>query len=60
MAHAPDLSVTAEGLETLHQFEYLADIGCELLKGYHFSKPVPLDEFKDYYRDRQKLQMAVL
>jgi EAL domain-containing protein (putative c-di-GMP-specific phosphodiesterase class I) len=58
MARALDLSVTAEGLETLHQVEYLVDIGCELLKDYHFIKSVPLDEFKDYCRDRQKLQMA--
>lgn len=53
MAHALDLSVTAEGVETLHQAKYLADINCELLQGYYFSKPAPLDGFKAFCKDWQ-------
>lgn len=40
MAHALDLSVTAEGIETPAQAEYLMDLGCDFLQGYLFSRPV--------------------
>jgi len=45
LAHALDLTVTAEGVEQQEQAEYLTDRGCELLQGYYFSKPL---SFKDY------------
>lgn len=40
MAHALNLSVTAEGIETPAQAEYLMDLGCDFLQGYLFSRPV--------------------
>ena len=35
----------AEGVETLEQYEYLKQIGCELIQGYYFSKPLPIEDF---------------
>jgi predicted signal transduction protein with EAL and GGDEF domain len=43
MAHSLGLAVVAEGVETLEQHLHLAELGCELLQGYRFSKPVALD-----------------
>jgi diguanylate cyclase (GGDEF)-like protein len=40
MAHGLGLSVTAEGIETPAQAEYLMDLGCDFLQGYLFSRPV--------------------
>ncbi|WP_247048759.1 sensor domain-containing protein [Arthrobacter rhizosphaerae] len=40
MAHGLNLSVTAEGIETPAQAEYLMDLGCDFLQGYLFSRPV--------------------
>lgn len=37
-------SVTAEGVETLHQAEILKSLGCDMLQGYYFSKPVVAEE----------------
>ena len=37
-------SVT-EGVETAEQAEFLRQIGCGLLQGYFYSKPIPGDEF---------------
>lgn len=37
-------SVT-EGVETAEQVEFLRQIGCGLLQGYFYSKPIPGDEF---------------
>lgn len=33
-------SVTAEGVETLYQAQILKSLGCDMLQGYYFSKPV--------------------
>ncbi len=41
LAHALDLEVVAEGVEDAAAAAELADMGCELAQGYHFSRPVP-------------------
>ncbi|MDR7081176.1 diguanylate cyclase (GGDEF)-like protein [Arthrobacter ginsengisoli] len=39
MAHGLGLSVTAEGVETAVQAEYLMKLGCDSLQGFLFSRP---------------------
>ncbi len=41
-----NLPVLAEGVETKDQAEYLKSIGCDLMQGYYFAKPMPADEFE--------------
>jgi len=41
IAHAMDLEVIAEGVETKEQFEYLKELSCNGYQGYLFSKPIP-------------------
>ena len=41
LAHACDLKVVAEGVETYEQFIFLRDEKCDIMQGYYFSKPVP-------------------
>ena len=36
-----------EGAETQEQFDFIKQIGCELVQGYYFTKPEPLDEILD-------------
>ena len=38
--------VVAEGVETEYQFKTLKDMGCQIIQGYYFSKPVPAEEFE--------------
>jgi len=38
--------VIAEGVETKEQFDKLRAIGCNMIQGYYFSKPVPPEEFE--------------
>jgi diguanylate cyclase (GGDEF)-like protein len=45
MAHALNLKVVAEGVETEEQLAILKELGCDLAQGYLFSKPVCEEEF---------------
>jgi len=38
-------SITAEGIEDETMAATMTDIGCDYLQGFHFSKPLPIDEF---------------
>ena len=44
MAHSLSLQVTAEGVETVEQLEFLKKHHCDKLQGYLFSRPLPPDD----------------
>ncbi|MDX8385144.1 MAG: EAL domain-containing protein [Gallionella sp.] len=46
MAHALSLHVIAEGVETGTQKQQLLASGCVCYQGYHFSKPLPIEELE--------------
>lgn len=48
MLQGLDTPIIAEGIETLEQAEMLKNMGCHLMQGYHFSRPMPLDDFESY------------
>jgi len=52
VAHALNLQVTAEGVETATQARLLASIGCDRLQGYHFGRPAPVGDFEARFADR--------
>ncbi|MEK6742782.1 MAG: EAL domain-containing protein [Nitrospirota bacterium] len=41
LSHNLDLRVTAEGVETTDQLEFLRGLGCDEVQGYLFSRPLP-------------------
>ena len=41
-----DMRLLAEGVETEEQAQHLEEVGCDILQGYFFAKPVPLEELK--------------
>lgn len=51
LAHALNLTVVAEGVESEDQRLALLTTGCDQLQGYYFSKPVPAEQlFAIYHR----------
>ena len=51
-AHDLGARVVAEGVENPAQRDLLRDLGCDLLQGYYFSKPVSAQDFAGWLRDR--------
>lgn len=46
IAHALNLELVAEGVETQEQADYLYAQGCLLAQGYLYSKPIPQSQFE--------------
>jgi EAL domain-containing protein (putative c-di-GMP-specific phosphodiesterase class I) len=45
LAHSLSLEVVAEGVETPEQLSFLRNLGCDMVQGYLFMRPVSLEEF---------------
>jgi len=48
MAHRLHMEVIAEGVEQKEQVELLRNMGCDMIQGYYYSKPLPIHEAIDY------------
>lgn len=46
LAHGIGLGTVAEGVETAAQAEYLLTHGCDQVQGFHFGRPLPVEEFE--------------
>lgn len=44
MGHSLGQKIIAEGVETEQQLEYLTRRGCDIIQGYYFSPPLPIDK----------------
>ena len=53
IANYLQVPVVAEGVETEEQMKVLKEMGCDLVQGYYFSKPVPFEEFDRFMEERK-------
>jgi EAL domain-containing protein (putative c-di-GMP-specific phosphodiesterase class I) len=49
MGQTLGMGIIAEGVELKEQVEYLKRIGCDVYQGYYCSKPLPVEEFEEFY-----------
>ncbi len=52
LGHNLGLEMVAEGVETTAQRDYLAQLGCDIMQGYLYSKPLPADKAVEYLRQQ--------
>src|SRR5713226_5957389 len=45
LGHGLDMSIVAEGVETLDQLSFLANEGCDAVQGYLLGKPFPIGQY---------------
>ena len=42
-----------EGVETKEQVEFIRKLGCDVIQGYYYSKPISREEFEEYFNQNQ-------
>jgi len=52
LAHALNIDVVAEGVETAEQLECLILEGCGEVQGYYFSEPKPIESFEKVFKEQ--------
>ena len=45
--------VIAEGVETEEQYSLLKTLGCDMIQGYYFARPLPADEFSQLLKENK-------
>ncbi|MAT83113.1 MAG: GGDEF domain-containing protein [Gammaproteobacteria bacterium] len=50
LGHNLGLAIVAEGVENAASLDMLTGYGCDKVQGYHFSRPLPADEFVAWTR----------
>jgi EAL domain-containing protein (putative c-di-GMP-specific phosphodiesterase class I) len=48
LAHNLELTVVAEGVETLEQYYFLKSLQCDEVQGFYFDKPLPASQIINY------------
>lgn len=51
LGHNLGLDLVAEGVETEAQRDHLARLGCDVLQGFLYSKPIPADQIVEFIRN---------
>ncbi|MBQ7678642.1 MAG: EAL domain-containing protein [Butyrivibrio sp.] len=48
MAKRLGMQTVVEGVETQMQYDFIRSLGCEMIQGYYFSRPIPSEDFQNY------------
>lgn len=51
MAHSLQMQVVAEGAETTGEVDMLKQLGCDVVQGYVYAKPMPPENIHDYVKE---------
>ncbi|MBQ3253022.1 MAG: EAL domain-containing protein, partial [Acholeplasmatales bacterium] len=49
LAEKLNVDVLCEGVETKELIDFLQSIGCNIVQGFYYDRPLPSEEFKNKY-----------
>lgn len=49
MAQTLQLSTIAEGVETVNQADFLKSVGCDVIQGFLYAKPMPISQYEQLF-----------
>ncbi|MBP5270398.1 MAG: EAL domain-containing protein [Clostridia bacterium] len=58
LSHSFGAPTIAEGVETAEQVAALKAMGCDVIQGYYFSRPVPASEFEKFFSEKTELSVC--
>ena len=48
--------IITEGVENLEQSDFLAEIGCDIVQGYYYGRPMPIENFERLLEENYKVE----
>lgn len=58
MAKWLGIPVVAEGVETREQIDFLRTLGCEMIQGYYYSRPIPREEYEKLLERKDQISTS--
>lgn len=55
MASKLEIHTVAEGVEIKEHIDMLKEVGCEIVQGYYYAKPMPFEEFENELMKRNRI-----
>ena len=59
LGHGLEMSIVAEGVETVDQLAFLAKEGCDGVQGYLLGKPLPIGKYAGLIGRTEVLELAL-
>ena len=59
LGHGLEMSIVAEGVETLEQLAFLAEEGCDGVQGYLLGKPLPIGKYAGLVGRAEVMELAL-
>jgi len=59
LGHGLEMSIIAEGVETLDQLAFLAKEGCDGVQGYLLGKPLPIGKYAGFVGRAEAMELAL-
>jgi len=52
LANKLDMRVVAEGVETCEDWQFVSEMGCDIIQGYMLARPMPTRDFVEYIKNK--------
>ena len=53
LANRLGVKTIIEGVETQEQTKFIREIKCDMIQGYYYSKPIPKEDFENYFNEHK-------